>query len=182
MSSSFGLLGLESFDFSQDETERTAWKAGQIHKISNYFPSKWQPCTILSENISHIVNSLSILSSSFILSMWKITWLNSQQPKTKGHVEHPIHFLRIKIYEDKNWDNQIWRKKVSVCFFKMWMASNFLHDDRLGLDWAGKYPLTNQSALCAFRQVCSRRKENHRNLALNHPRFEQSCSNSRNYM
>ena len=35
------------------------------------------------------------------------------------------------------------------------MASNFLHDDRLGLDWAGKYPLTNQSALCAFRQVCS---------------------------
>ena len=34
MSSSFLLLGVESRDFSQAEKERTACKAGQIHKMT----------------------------------------------------------------------------------------------------------------------------------------------------
>ena len=33
MCSSFWLLGVESRDFFQAEKERTAWKAGQIHKM-----------------------------------------------------------------------------------------------------------------------------------------------------
>ena len=111
--------------------------------------------TILSLNSCRFVNSLSIANSCFCLSMWKITWLNSQQPEAKGHVEHQRLFSRKKMWRKKTWQSNMKKKKVSVCFFKTWMASNFQHDDRLGLDWAGKYPLTNQSALCAFRQVCS---------------------------
>ena len=37
MSSSLWLLGVESRDFSQAEKERTAWKAGQIHKMTTIF-------------------------------------------------------------------------------------------------------------------------------------------------
>ena len=37
MWSSFGLLGVESRDFSQAEKERTACKAGQIHKMTSIF-------------------------------------------------------------------------------------------------------------------------------------------------
>ena len=37
MSSSFGLLGVESRDFSQGEKERTACKAEQIHKMTIIF-------------------------------------------------------------------------------------------------------------------------------------------------
>ena len=40
----------------------------------------------------HLVNLPSFASSSFFLSMWKITWLNFQQPKTRGHVEDHYHF------------------------------------------------------------------------------------------
>ena len=35
--SSFGLLGVESRDFSQAEKERTACKANQIHKMKTTF-------------------------------------------------------------------------------------------------------------------------------------------------
>ena len=64
----FWLLGVESQDFSQAEKERTARKAVQIHKMT----------TILTSFFA---------SSSFFLSMRKITWLNFQQPKIRGHVE-----------------------------------------------------------------------------------------------
>ena len=37
MSSCFGLLEVESRDFSQAEKERTAFKAEQIHKMSTIF-------------------------------------------------------------------------------------------------------------------------------------------------
>ena len=37
MSSNFWLLGVESRDFSQAEKERTACKAGQIHKMTTFF-------------------------------------------------------------------------------------------------------------------------------------------------
>ena len=33
----FWLLGVESRDFCQDEKERTACKAGQVHKIKTIF-------------------------------------------------------------------------------------------------------------------------------------------------
>ena len=53
----------------------------------NYFYSKLSKVIILSENNCHFVNLLSFESSSFLLSMKKITWLNSIQPKTRGHVD-----------------------------------------------------------------------------------------------
>ena len=53
----------------------------------NYSHSKRQPMTIWSDNSCHFVNLLTFASSSFLLSMRKITWLNSQQPKNRGHVE-----------------------------------------------------------------------------------------------
>ena len=37
MSTRFWLLGVESRDFSQAEKERTACKAGQIHKMTTIF-------------------------------------------------------------------------------------------------------------------------------------------------
>ena len=37
MSSSFGLLGVESCDFSQAQKERNACNAGQIHKMKTVF-------------------------------------------------------------------------------------------------------------------------------------------------
>ena len=86
MSSSFWLLQVESCDFFQAEIERSACKAEQIHKMTTIFTR--QPRTILSENSCHFVNLLSFASSSFFFSLRKITWLNLQQPKTRGHVEH----------------------------------------------------------------------------------------------
>ena len=56
MSSSFWLLRVESRDFSQDEKERTACKAEQIHKML-------LRCLF--------VNLLSFASSSFFLSLRK---------------------------------------------------------------------------------------------------------------
>ena len=65
---------------------------------ANQFHSKRQPRTISNENSFQFVNLLSFASSFFFLSLRKITWLNSQQPKTRGHVEHPSHssFLPLK--------------------------------------------------------------------------------------
>ena len=62
MCSSFWLLGFESRDFSQAEKERTACKAEQIHKLT----------TIFTQNC-HFVNLHSFASSSFFLSLRKIT-------------------------------------------------------------------------------------------------------------
>ena len=62
-----------------------SWANSQNDK---YFHSKRQPRTILSENCCESVNLLNFASSSFCFSLIKITWLNSQQPRTGGHVEH----------------------------------------------------------------------------------------------
>ena len=40
MSSSFGLLGVESHDFSQVDKERTACKSEQIHKMTAFFTQR----------------------------------------------------------------------------------------------------------------------------------------------
>ena len=74
--------------------------------------TKWQPRTILSENSCHFVNLLSFASSSFFLSMRKITWLNSQQPKTRGHIEHLDSLIFFR-------SNQLYihfLNKVKICF------------------------------------------------------------------
>ena len=57
MSSSFWLLGVESRDFSQAEKERKK-VLPKLNKFTkdNYFQSKRQPRTILSENSCHFVN------------------------------------------------------------------------------------------------------------------------------
>ena len=57
----------------------------------------------MSKNSCHFVNLLSFASSSFFLSMKKITWLNSQQPKTREHVDHPNHLIiRLELHKG-NW-------------------------------------------------------------------------------
>ena len=61
----------------------------------NFFHSKRPPRTILSES-SHFVHLISFARSSFFLSMKKITWLNSQQHKTRGHVEDLCWWWRWK--------------------------------------------------------------------------------------
>ena len=80
MFSSFWLLGVQSLNFSQAEKERTVCKAEQIHKMTTIFNRTTKIC--------YFVKMLSFASSSFFVSMGKITGLNSQQPKTRGHVEH----------------------------------------------------------------------------------------------
>ena len=62
----------------------------------NYFHSKRQPRTILSENDCHFLNFLIFARSSFFLSMRKITWLNCQ-PKTRPHVEDLCYFHKFKL-------------------------------------------------------------------------------------
>ena len=93
MCSSFWLLGVESRDFYHAEKERTACKAEQIHKMTIIFTqngpikevqivyhlnSLRSYVVIVSENSCHFVNLPSFASSSFFLSLRKITWLNSQ--------------------------------------------------------------------------------------------------------
>ena len=64
----FWLLGCESRDFSQRDKQKKR--------------------TILNENSCHLwICSALQAVLSFFLSMRNITWLNSQQPKTKAHVE-----------------------------------------------------------------------------------------------
>ena len=75
-------------DFSHAEKERTAWKLWKFTKWQ-LFSLKQQPRSILRENF---VNLLIFSSSSFFLSIRKITWLNSHQPKTRGYVEH-LNFI-----------------------------------------------------------------------------------------
>ena len=110
MSSSFWLLGVQSRDFSQAEKERTTILAKPSNsQNANYFHSKRQPRTILSENSCHFVNFLSFASSSFFLSMRKIGVLvNLSIPKLKfckvaqlffeGMRENILHIFRALVY------------------------------------------------------------------------------------
>ena len=58
--------------------------------------SKRQPRTIVSGNNCHFFNLLCFASSSFFISLTKITWLDPQQPKTWGHVEHLSIIIRLR--------------------------------------------------------------------------------------
>ena len=55
-------------------------------KMTTIFTQNSPRLIILNENSTNFENFLSFASSSFFLSLRKITWLNSQQPKTKAHV------------------------------------------------------------------------------------------------
>ena len=68
-------------------------KKEPLAKLSKF--TNWQIFSLkmvlgcrFEENIHHFVNLLSFSSSSFCLVLRKITWPNSQQPKTRGLVEH----------------------------------------------------------------------------------------------
>ena len=61
-------LGVESRDFSQVEKERTACKAGQIHKMTATIT---QSDNFLFENYCNFVNLLSFASSSFFSALEK---------------------------------------------------------------------------------------------------------------
>ena len=78
MSFSFCLLPVELRHFSQAEKERNAWKAEQIHKMTSL---KIVLVFLFIKNGCHFVK---------LLSLRKITWLNLQQQKTGGKVEHHI--------------------------------------------------------------------------------------------
>ena len=76
-------LAVESRDFSQAEKERTTCKAEQIHKITFIFTQ--------NNNLGSFwvkVWICSALQTILSFSAWEITWLNSQQHKTRGHIEH----------------------------------------------------------------------------------------------
>ena len=63
---------------------RTASKAEQIHKKTTIVTQN----NDLSKRSSNFVNFAQLCKQFFFfLSMRKITWLNFQQPKTRGHVE-----------------------------------------------------------------------------------------------
>ena len=62
-------------------------KAEQILKMTTIFTQNG-PRLSFCENCVHFLNLLCFTRSSFFVSLRKITWLNSQQPKTRGHVEH----------------------------------------------------------------------------------------------
>ena len=63
----------------------------KLNKFTNWqlFSLKMVLGCRLSESSCHFVNLHSFASSSFFLSVKKITWLNSQKPKTRQHVQHP---------------------------------------------------------------------------------------------
>jgi hypothetical protein len=90
MSSSFWLLWVESRDFPQVEKERTACKDEQIHKMTTIF-TKNGPSFFCVKMVV-----ILWICSAFFFSLRKITWLNSQQPKTKGHIEH-LSLLILKV-------------------------------------------------------------------------------------
>ena len=94
MSSRFWLLGVESCDFSQAEKEGTACKVGKIHNMTTIFTQNNNLWLGTWVKIIVILWICSALHAVLSFSAWKkITWLNSQQPKTRGHVEHPIILL-----------------------------------------------------------------------------------------
>ena len=89
----------------------------------NHFHSKRPPRTILSENSCHFFNLLSFVSSSFFLSMIKITWLNSQQPKTKGHVELDSEFRIWELEKTPNFSPEI---SIEFCLWKLFLLELIL--------------------------------------------------------
>ena len=94
MYSSYWLLGVESQDFSHADKERTACKDEQIHNMTIIFTENGPRLSFFNENSWHFVNFHSFASSFFLLSLRKITWFNSQQPKNRPHVEHLGLLLR----------------------------------------------------------------------------------------
>ena len=86
MSSSFWLLLVESCDFFQAEKEKNCLQSWANSQSNNHFHSKRQPFLV---KIFVILRICSALQAVLSFSAWgKITWLNSQQPKTRVHVEH----------------------------------------------------------------------------------------------
>ena len=70
----------------------------------------------LSENGCHFVNLLSFASSTFFLSLRKIMWLNLQQPKTRGHVEHWAPSSDVISLEFFSLKNSIFSHKIKPFF------------------------------------------------------------------
>ena len=84
ISSSFGLLWVESHHFSQAEEDRTVSFAVLIHKMTTIFTQK--------DNLGPFCEFAQPCKQFFIfclfLNLRKIAWINSQQPKTRGHLEN----------------------------------------------------------------------------------------------
>ena len=82
----FGVASWVTWFFSSWERKNCLQSRANLQN-DNHFRLK-RSRTILSENSCHFVNLLSFASSSFFLSMRKITRLNPQQLKTRPHVEY----------------------------------------------------------------------------------------------
>ena len=92
----------------------------------------------------HFVNLLSFASSSFFLSLRKIMCLNSQQPKTRGHVEHGT--LALKYFATvKKFKIQMLYKMYKLDF-KMFDYDIQPYLD-VGRDWIKKYVLCLDNSL-----------------------------------
>ena len=80
----------------------------------------------MTENSCHFVNLFSFGSSSFFLSLRKITWLNSQQPKTRGHVEHlgahEIDFVKLS---SKQIVISVFNRLIKSKYFMSWNWSTY---------------------------------------------------------
>ena len=61
----------------------------------NYFHSKRQSRAILIENSLYFVNLVILASNYFFLSLRYITWLRSQHQKTRGHLDHLHHLIKM---------------------------------------------------------------------------------------
>ena len=74
------------------------------------------------------MNLLTFASSSFFLSLRKITWLYSQQPKTRGHVEHLqtcswvlIRGARRNVFQlGLEFFSQYVHTYTDICYIKWW--------------------------------------------------------------
>ena len=100
MSSSFWPLWGDSRGFSQGK-KKYASKAEQIHKMTTIFTPKDNLGPFWLKTVVSLWICKAFESSSFFLSMRKITWLNSQQPKTRGRVEH-LGYYRINRKESNS--------------------------------------------------------------------------------
>ena len=125
MSSCFWLFGGESSDFSWAKKEKTASKAEQIHKMATIFTPNDNLGPFWVKTVVSLWICKAFASRSFFLSMRKITWLNSQQPKTKPHVGHPNLNIQIPNRHYKPLD---YRRCAVWCVFQRLTQLNLIRN------------------------------------------------------
>ena len=116
----------------------------QAHNVKYSFALKIVLGCRFELTYCNFVNLFSFAFSSFFLSMRKITWLNSQQPKTRAHVE----YLNISCFENKQM--LYGRKFIEYFYFeyKHCQRDNFLQT------WI--HFSCNLTSLCKWIEISSK--------------------------